>query len=184
MTSRRSLCFPFSAIIMPRLDDVEPPSTPICSNGVPGVEGVDRDGTIGCCPLGVCKNSEGVEECGGTECGQREGRAKNCCISVILDDGNKCSEKESAPCIVGECLPKWLVLPAVDIHPGRTVIHPGRTVVLELSIATRLVPTSGIQSVSGPVERVASCTPTRLLRFGRGHLADSAMFSKKLSCRP
>jgi len=92
-----------------------------CAPGIPGVTTTDRYGTVVCCPLDVCKLN-GVDTCGGFECGQREGRAVNCCVTRIVRDNNKCSDTDSAPCIVGESLPQN------EIVDCGSVIHPGTTV--------------------------------------------------------
>jgi len=87
---------------MPRPDGMEPPSTPVCSNGVPGVEGSGEAGTA-CCPL-TCLNTSGQPQCGGSLCGQREGGAKNCCVQGVNKFQKDCKDTGAAPCKNGELL--------------------------------------------------------------------------------
>jgi len=133
--SNPSLSIVFSAIaIMSRLDDGSPgptppgptppspgptppspgpsPSTSTCSNGFAGVQGsVDGPYRTACCPLTCINRITGQPECGGFECGKREGGARNCCVQGVNKFQEDCSSAESAPCKNSE----WFTQSDVDV---------------------------------------------------------------------
>ena len=70
---------------------------PVCSNGVPGIEGENGNGKV-CCPVG-CNG------CGGTGCGRIGAAAglnnKDCCINGVLNNQPDCADADgTAPCVI------------------------------------------------------------------------------------
>lgn len=62
----------------------------VCSNGLPGFETADV-----CCP-------EECGQCGGIDCGDLPGGQENCCTGYIDENGDNCSDTNTAPCIVDD----------------------------------------------------------------------------------
>ena len=71
-----------------------------CSNGVTGIEGMDSDGNSVCCSSD-CLNDDGEPQCGGRGCGRRGGGSADCCVGEIVEEGESCASKGSAPCFIG-----------------------------------------------------------------------------------
>lgn len=66
-----------------------------CSNGIPGIEGMNANG-IGCCDT-ACGS------CGGLGCHGFPGGSQKCCIDPILASGRACdAEGAVAPCVVSK----------------------------------------------------------------------------------
>ena len=74
-----------------------------CSNGIPGVEGTSRRGSVACCPT-TCLNADGEPECGGPGCRKRQGGKTTCCINKINRSGEDCADSNNAPCFIGKRL--------------------------------------------------------------------------------
>lgn len=71
----------------------------VCSNGVPGIEGVSRrQGIATCCPL-ACG------QCGGRGCatsGAASGLDNTaCCSNGVIANYGECVYTNTAPCVIG-----------------------------------------------------------------------------------